>query len=158
MLGSCTDNGDGSFTGECAKAWGDSRITLSKRTVAFDLANRTVVVTDEVKCDASLTPHVCWNMPEHPLAALPSQIPGFVSLSNAILQFTPTPVVQHVIGGFGHEIDGLDGKSMASDITPMDNDWLGLSVADKLRSGGAWRVQCEMAAGGGTMTTKIVVN
>ncbi|HLJ11956.1 MAG TPA: hypothetical protein VKU82_12245, partial [Planctomycetaceae bacterium] len=173
-LGTLVKNSDGSYTGDCTALMtsAGSLVKLSRRTMTPNIAAGLVTVFDEVQCDATLTPHACWNTPNQPQIAgftatgvpIPNtQTMTFVNGSHSATFTFSQPVTVIPIGGIdssgvNHMIDGLDGKPYTPDSSRyMSPKFLAQDVPTQIKWGGYWRVHVLMPAGGGTLTTRIQV-
>lgn len=188
VKGVLTQNADGSWTGDATKLISNLQgvstplppISKSVRTVAFLAGTSIVTVTDDVACDASLTPHVIWNTPNAPAMSLAGQAVTFasgqsvqadsVTLTNGAASCVMTfggPVTIIPIGGADaagvrHWVDGLDGQPMdvsgkPTTVPAYDSIFLGLTPAQQVKQGGYWRFHVVLPAGGAKLTTTIQV-
>ncbi|HLJ10024.1 MAG TPA: hypothetical protein VKU82_02485, partial [Planctomycetaceae bacterium] len=175
-LGSLTKNSNGSYAGDCTGLWtGDSgMVKLSRRTVTsqwptglLPLSGPVFTVVDEVECDGSLTPHICWNTPNQPqifgyrASGLPILNARSMTFANGAAAATLTfdsPKTAIAIGGVDHMIDGLDGKPYLPDVSRELNASMMAQPDDgQIRWGGYWRVHVVLPPGGGKLTTTIQV-
>lgn len=171
--GKFTPNSDGTYTLDSKANYQGSTSLIGHvlRTIdPRDLTN--VVVTDDVACDPSVTPHVCWQFyipptpgPSASLAGQPVAVAsmgqvqidalsvlGGDGVTMLSMQFSQ-PVNAVFIGGttdFARNYDGTQGTNTNSDFPKWTS-------ADQVHYAGFWRVHVLIPAGGGKLTTNLKV-
>lgn len=134
-LGQMTkDANRGCWIGDATKLWANPLVMETRRTVTPLFNQQSVTVLDELACDPSLVPHVIWNTPLQP-----KLIPTGFLLPGCQIDVDTWDSMK-LVGGPGHETDGLDGVPFVSSSQHEDTGWQKLGIAEQVHQGGHWRI------------------
>jgi hypothetical protein len=146
------------------------KIGHATRTFSVDAVVSKVTLSDDILCDAKLTPHLVFPCPTQPVLNADGTVTIKNGAASCTLSFSTPPAALIPVGGPADYCDGLPGTAYAGvpfllPLTVLDADFAKLAASTKpadqaaaLKQMGYWRLHVVLPAGGGTLTTTIAVH